>query len=451
MTARPGARTLATLALVCALVLAGCSSGSTTPTADTADSPAAATTGTGTPDRASPTSEPSPTPGPSPTASVTPAAFPCESPDASTPAAQPDPSSVSIAVAGNASLPFDPNLTYVRTMRLLGGPDADPPERVNVYETDPYRPAVEEPFARTLLDARAEAPPSDVPRGLEGPVIPRTGEESDLLLEFTVAHEFTHGAQFQTVDDSPAFEAAFADEYQQRWIGAALIEGGASYTGVEYAVRHSDYSRERILDETDQYRDASPAGKYAWAAYHFGQRYVESRVDSPAEHWCVYRDPPETTEELVHGLDPGSEPVRDLAVDVDADGWTEVGRESRGELFTRVVLAAELPESRAAEGAAGWGNDELVALERDGERGYVWTLRWDTDDDAGEFLETFATAMDARNATAEDGGRWTANETVVRVERVAPETVVVVTGPASFVSAVDAEGSNESVAVTVAG
>lgn len=89
-------------------------------------------------------------------------------------------------------------------------------------------------------------------------------------------------------------------------------------------------------------------------------------------------------------------------------------------------------------------------MERDGERGYVWTLRWDTDDDAGEFREAFAAAMDARNATPEGEGRWTANETSVRVERVVPETVVVVTGPESFVSAVDAEGGNESVAVTAA-
>lgn len=350
---------------------------------------------------------------------------------------------------------MDPNLTYVRTMRLLGGPDTTPPKQVNVFETDPYRPTVEEPFAQTLLDAPSDAPPSDVPRGLEGPVITRTGEKSDLLVEFTVAHEFTHGAQFETVDDSPAFEMAFSDDYERRWIGAALIEGGASFTGVEYMVRHSNHSRERIVNETDQYRGADPAGKYSWAAYHFGQQYVESRVDTPAEHWCVYRNPPETTEELIHGLEPGSEPPRALDVRLDpgadAHGWTAASRETRGELFARIVLAAELSEDRAAAGAAGWGNDELLTLERDGERGFVWTVRWDDAANATEFRETFAAAMDARpSTTAEGDGRWTADGTTVRVEQVAPETVVVVTGSNSFTSAVGVEGGNESVTVSMA-
>lgn len=276
-----------------------------------------------------------------------------------------------------------------------------------------------------------------------------TGEESRLENRFTVAHEMVHGVQFQRLTESPAFRMAFSEGYERQRVGAAIVEGGASYTGVEYMLRYSNHSRARILSATDKYRNASPAGKHHWAPYHFGQRYVESRYDSPAQHWCVYWNPPRTSEELIHGLEPGSEPVRNLSVAVDAADWTEQSRETRGELFARTVLAAELPEEPAAAGAAGWGNDTLVRLGRGDRSGFVWVVRWDTPADADEFRETFGAAMDARNTTAAAENRWTANGTTVRVDRVAPATTVVVSGPVSFVSGVEASGDDGNVTVAV--
>lgn len=441
---------LPVLAVVCLLVLSGCSELPGGPSTET--SPAG--TSTGYPNLSAsptPTADGTPETSPSdstPTATATPRADQsCESADATTPADTPDPSSVSIPVNGDGSLQFDVNRTYVRTMRLLGGPDTEPPEQIYLYRTTPYQPTVTDPVARTLLDAR-ESTNFSAPRGKDGVVMGLTGEKSALERRFTVSHEYVHGAQFQTVSDSPAFEAAFADAYEQRRIGGAIIEGGASYAAVEYMLRHSDHSRQEIVDATDEYRNASPAGKYAWAPYHFGQQYVASQVDSPAEHWCVYQNPPETTEELIHGLEPGSEPVRPLTVTVDAQQWTEGSRETRGEMFVRVVLAAELAEQRAATGADGWGNDELVHLESGEQSGFVWAIRWDEASDADEFRETFGAAMDARNTTANGDGRWTTNGTAIGVERVGPETTVVVAGPESFVTSVEASGGNESVTVT---
>jgi len=353
---------------------------------------------------------------------------------------------VSIPVRGAGSLPFDVNRTYRRTMTLLGNPaGVDPPDQIYLYRPNtPWKPTVQDPFARTLLDARRES--NFTRERHDGVVLGVTGNESPDVLRFTIAHEFVHNAQFERVHDTPGLEAAFADEHQRSRVGIALLEGGASYVATQYVRQYTDRNESWLRNATDQYLNASPAGKYVWAPYHFGHRYVAARADDPIDHWRLYRNPPNTTEAIVHGLAPGSEPPAALSMTVDADRYEAVGRETRGEMFVRVVLAAELPEKRAARGASGWGNDVLVTLEGSDRRGFAWATRWDSPSDAAEFVETFRAAMDRRGERR--AGYWTGDDAAIRVVRVAPETVVVVTGPRAFVTEVGTSGHNSSVTVS---
>lgn len=418
---------LAVLALV---ALAGCSGGPTTTptngTTTTAAPPETATTG-GTMPSSSTTAKPSTT------------TTPGDGPDEN------DTTAIRIPLAGNGTLPFDHEETYARTMTLLGLEDpVDPPSQIYLYRpATPWQPTVDDPFARTLMDARESTNFSRATRS--GLSLALDGNESPTELEFTVVHEYVHNAQFARIQDTPAFEAAFADAHQRHRAAAAVVEGGASYVALEYLVRYENRSRAAVVAETDGYRNASPAGKYAWAPYHFGREYVAERVDSPADHWRLYANPPRTTEAVIHGLEPGAEPPAPLSVTVDADAWSIANRETRGELFARVVLASELSEPRAARAAAGWGNDELVAFSTDGERAFAWTLRWDDAANATEFVDGFGAAMDARGPSDADG--WTVDGTRIRLERVAPETVVVFTGPAAFVENATASGSDGNVTV----
>lgn len=439
-----------TVAVALLVLVAGCGgSGGGTPTAQPGDdatpvAPTAATpNGSATPPGSTTGTAPtgsgpkaSTDPGPTPTSTATTATTPVEA----------NASDYAIPVRGNGSIPFDVNRTFARTVRSLGT-KAGPPPQVSLYwSPNPYRPTVTEPFASILLDAR-ESSNLTVPRAT-GVVMESVGKSS-LELRYTLAHEFTHYVQFQRTEGTAVRHGVFyADDHQTRRIAASIMEGSASYTALEVVNRYTEFDRGRVLSAVDEYRNASPAGKYAWAPYHFGRRYVDQRVDSPADHWFLYENPPNTTEELIHGLAPGSEPPATLSTDVTAGEWSVAERETRGELFLRVVLAAELPESRAAEGAAGWGNDELLTLETDDGPGYAWAIRWDTPEDATQFREAFGAAMDAR--ANRSGEIWTANGTAIDLQRVAPETVVVFAGERSFVTEADADGENGTVTVGVA-
>lgn len=420
-------RRVAALGIAVLLVLAGCGAG-----------------GSSTPAPATEVDTTTPTPTATPPATTRATATPTGTPRATpnTPVAA-NASDYAIPVVGNGSIPFDVNRTYARTVRLLRATGA-PPSQVSLYRSsDPYKPVVQESFAGTLLDARRTSNLT-VPR--RSGVVMSTARKSELGIRYTLAHEFTHNIQFARIDGTAVRRAVFyADDHQRRRAAAAIMEGSASYTALRQVLEYTDHGETEVLERVDEYRNASPAGKYVWAPYHFGREYVAARVDSPAEHWRLYENPPNTTEELIHGLAPGSEPPKPLSVRVDAGTWSVAERETRGEMFLRVVLAAELPESRAAAGAAGWGNDELLHLEAADGTGYAWAIRWDSPGEAAEFRDAFRAAMNRR--ADRRGEVWVANGTAIDLRRVAPETVVVFAGPQSFVTAAGADGGNDSVSV----
>lgn len=365
-----------------------------------------------------------------------------------TPTATPDPVPPSggyeILVRGNGSLPLDPNRTYAQTLTLLDAEPTPPPSQIYLRRTeDPWRPTVDDPFARTLVDGRER---SNFTRVLQSGVVVTNPHESSVLeLRYTLVHEFVHHLQFRYADDTTTHDRLFdADTQDRRKAALAVWEGTASWVAHEYMVEYTNYSSADVLARTDQYPNASAAGAFTWSTYHFGRRYVDARLDSPANRSRLYENPPNTTEQVIHGLAPGSEPPASLSVTVAERNWTVAERDRLGELFVRSVLTTELPDRRAARGAAGWGTDELLRLRTADDRtAYGWAIRWDDAANATAFLGWFRAAMDAR--TARTDGRWVVDGTAVRVERVAPETVVVFTGPESVVANASASGQNDAV------
>jgi len=354
------------------------------------------------------------------------------------------PSGYTIPVRGNGSLPFDANKTYARTLALLDV-DTEPPAQLYLQETEtPWRPSIQDPFARALVDARETNS-----RNIEtrtGITLSNVENQTPLQLRYTLVHEYVHHLQFQRVDDSTAFRAMESGRDGVHGDAAfAIVEGSASYVALEYMRTYTDHTKAEIVHEVDEYRNASPAGKYVWGPYHFGRQYADARVDSPAEHWKLYENPPRTTEELIHALEPGSEPVTPLSVSLHASDWSLSDRTSRGELFVRTTLSAELSEQRAAQYAAGWGNDEVLHVDTGNETGYAWALRWDTTNAADDFVRGFCATMDRRSDRS--GGFWSPEEDAVDIRRVAPETTVVLAGPETFVRAVTVDGENGTVRV----
>jgi hypothetical protein len=277
------------------------------------------------------------------------------------------------------------------------------------------------------------------------PVPNRTGRMAVL------AHEYTHVLQHETDAFSRTSQGVRRGEGSTDRVYLAVVEGAASYVQRRYVARHLD-EEPRNRTWATYSGNRTRFGAYAVAPYYFGERYVDRRIDDPANVSSVYRRPPTTTEQVIHGYAPGEEPARPLAVDVDAgDDWFRTDERVRGELFVRLVLESELSRERAAEAAAGWGADRVVTVEdsETGTLGHAWVLRWDSPGEAEEFAGAMTDYLDARGETA--GDRWTDGDTTFGLRWVDDETVVVVAGPDRFVDAASVESEDGDVTVRVGG
>lgn len=246
-----------------------------------------------------------------------------------------------------------------------------------------------------------------------------------------LVHEYVHSTQFQL--ESYRMVRRISVESSAR-AGRAVTEGAAVYVTQRYATRYGTVS-EQQQSVCNEYDHGAPATKIALGPYCVGARYVEDRIGSSDELSNVYENPPRTTEQVRHGLDPGTEPARPLAVSPKStEEWTvtnaglPTGSRRQGELWTYAVLTTYLSEERADRAATGWGNDTLVRYGNGSETNRVWVTRWDDPDEAGEF----ASAMEAHVVAAEANGTTDAAFELVRVN----ETVVVlVAGSDAFVAA----------------
>jgi hypothetical protein len=413
----------ATIAVVLLVVLAGCGGTSSSQP----ESPDAPTTGTET-QSASP-GETTQTRTDRPSTSTT------QAPTTT------DPSEVEIPVR-NGSLSFNHTEMY-RAVQTLVGRQAPPPSQIVVRADDGNESGfgrVSDPFARTMLGVTAASPP-DGPTTVTGISLTAAGDaRADTM--FVLAHEYAHEVQFETAEDSQAFELSFtADTHQEHRLGAIVVEGSATHVARTYMRQHTKYSDTAIRRAGATYANLSGADRYDYAPYYYGERYVAAITDSPS-HWWLYDSPPNTTEQVLHNLSPGSEPPRALTV-TSAENGSVVRRDTMGELFVRLVLRSELSRSRAVAGADGWGNDRLLGFEG---QNYAWTLRWDDSENATEFRDATRAYLDARGALSD--GVWRLGNTTVALQRVSDDTVTVLVGSERFTEQTTVTGTDGEIHVS---
>ncbi|PSQ45236.1 hypothetical protein BRD17_01940, partial [Halobacteriales archaeon SW_7_68_16] len=229
----------------------------------------------------------------------------------------------------------------------------------------------------------------------------------------------------------------------------AIIEGSAEYVQGAYA--------EQYLGQSTSDRDlpSDPGYAYFIGRYVEGERYVSARVDSVGEVVDLWETPPNTSEQILHGLAPRSEAptpfaavaaTKHLASDAT---WKFDGASRIGEFGTMITLRTRLPGERARTAAAGWGNDRVVTFEHAGGNAFVWLTDWDTAADADEFEE--ATREFAAAPPADEAPRSNRRAPDLRfarivwgdqagaeidVRRVGDEAVLVAIGPDRFRDAV---------------
>ncbi len=423
----PPSHALRAVALAALLVLAGCGAGVDEPA--TTNSPADASTDTTTA-----------------TATATAPTAPDTTSTTSTRTTTPSGDGPDITLHGG-ELGFDHRRTWTRVESLLDA-DATPPSDVYLRPNDTLGTGFDDVDSAFFRRVTGVSPPDEEAEPRVTGISLATGGASPRYVEYVLAHEYAHDVQFERVQDTAVMRAAFeADDHQTERVSGAIIEGGASYVADEYVREYRPDAFADVRRDEPSYRNMTTVGKYAFAPYHFGRRYVAARADSPADHWRVYDSPPETTEQLLHDYSPDEEPPRNLSVAVrPGDGARADRNQTMGELFVRLTLTSELPEDDAARAAAGWGADELVTVEDGGNASYAWVLRWDDEANASEFETAFERFLDER-AERRDG-TWTANGTAFDLRRASDDTVVVLVGEGVRDASVSADGSEVEIRPT---
>lgn len=361
-----------------------------------------------------------------------------------------DPDRYEIRVTGG-DLPVDANRTYARVAAILDT-DArapyeiaiDSPEESNIPSSTFRIPDA----LRTLgvvYEAPEDAGPSYAGLTTSGSQIRLNSAilDDDARTEIVLAHEYVHTVQFRTDAFRSIGRAYDVLGPGPRQASTATIEGAATYLEEVYARQHLEDYPSPIRLELDAYaRTENPGRKYLVAPYAFGGRYLQQRLDSPANLSAAYERPPRTTEAVIHGLEPGAEPPVPLSVTTNGSEWYAIGSDKRvGELGLRIALGTEVNDTLAAAGADGWGNDRVIEFRGGEGEAFAWALRWDDDENATEFAEVFGRYLETR-ANRTDGLWRTGEGTAFRFVRTGDRTTVVLYGSPGFVRNASASGQS---------
>lgn len=357
--------------------------------------------------------------------------------------------SYNISVEGG-TFSYDPGMVYAQLQQMVNI-DIPPPYRIEIQDVPGYLATV--PYGGWVIQ---------FPQQLANN--PGTGPG-------ILAHEYVH-----SIHDR-AFNLSWKNPDQYFAVKSAM-EGGASYVEAAYGNRYlgSGYGC-----PTDS--GGSPADQFESGWYYHGCRYVEARLDSPANLSVIYEDRPNTSEQVLHNLTPGGEPpvpLRTRLVGTDANstrpqtlaeysastGWRVQEQKRIGEIAVRLTLGTVMNGSATERASTGWGNDRLVKYWKPSESayGFAWVLRWDDAQNATEFARGFAEYRQKRQAgyhsyapnvakrtpdTEFTDLVWGDSHAAFRLVRVDDTTTVVFVGPPAFVQGATAVDTNQSVTVAV--
>lgn len=260
-----------------------------------------------------------------------------------------------------------------------------------------------------------------------------------LLQRAVVAHEVTHALQDQHFDLDrwlaelpPTEDAALAR--------AAVAEGDAMAAMLAYLLVPAGLRLEELppigtlLERSaGSIAAAYPTFEEAPQAlqrlllfpYVQGTDFVRSTLRSGGWEAVdrLYRDPPSSTEQILH---PERYQRRDSPTEVEppeASGERLLSG-SWGEFGVSLVLGSDLDEATAREAAIGWDGDRYVFTRpASGELAYAWTTVWDSEARARAFADAYAQAVvrrfsgSARIATGKDTFAFERPGRRVRVRR----------------------------------
>jgi hypothetical protein len=238
----------------------------------------------------------------------------------------------------------------------------------------------------------------------------------DLAGEMVLAHELTHALQDQHFGLNTGRADVGEDDAQLAvrsvYEGDATLAGYATVIGwfrastaVGLAARlegvPAQLAREypdvpALIRDSIAFQYVAGVNFVSWAFKSAGWDGVNALLARP----------PRSTEQILHPEKYFITPENPTRVILGAMApylrgeWQLAEETTLGELTIRLLAERYLDRARAAEVAAGWDGDRLLAVARGDDLALVWMTAWDTEPDAEDFYATWTTIVASRHPGA---------------------------------------------------
>jgi hypothetical protein len=259
--------------------------------------------------------------------------------------------------------------------------------------------------------------PGKPPR--KGGLYVRSSRGLDPYARIILAHELTHAVTDQHYDLTKADKLAAAGGHEDELAAyTGLVEGDATllmqrYLAERLTPREQADAAVAVARDNTPMRDAAPAAirESMLFPYQEGLRFVRALYQRGG--WAAvdraYRDPPRTSEQLLHPeryLSPRDQPQPVTVGDLSArlgGGWRPAADTTFGEFDARLLLGGV---SGAVSAAEGWDGGRLRTFQRGGATAMVIRTVWDSRAEAAEFCQAMTAWATRQFGPASGARRW---------------------------------------------
>jgi hypothetical protein len=249
----------------------------------------------------------------------------------------------------------------------------------------------------------------------------RSDHGLDPFTRFVLSHELTHAVTDQHYDLTVGDRLQSANASDRATAYSGLVEGDATVLMQLYHDRVLSPEEQAQADQvgaaqrTPKTDAAPPAVRESLLfPYSAGVAFVSALYRRGG--WDAvnraYRDPPTSTEQLLHPeryLGQRDLPQTVRVPDLHAalgPGWRQGTSTEWGEFDSRLLLQGEFPASTAERAAAGWDGGELRSFERGNRTALVLRTVWDSPAEASENCTAMSRWASARLGRPTASDRW---------------------------------------------